>query len=985
MSLSACGGGGGSSGSGPGGGDNPPPAIEISISPASASVVAAGGTARFTATVTNSSDTSVIWQVNHVPGGNDVVGSIASDGLYTAPSIVPSPSTVTISALAHADSTKSAAALVTVLPPAQPVAISVSPSAVALVTGGTASFTATVTNATNTGVTWSVNGIVGGNASVGTISSNGLYTAPATINDKLTVTISVASVADATKVATATIYVSKPVTVAVSPASATVQAGIGSVQFSATVTNGSSSAVLWQVGNVAGGNSVLGTISATGLYTAPIAVPNSGTVTVSAVNQGTVGTATVTITSPISVATSPAQVCLHAGNTARLTALVTNDPANAGVAWSISGPGCAGGLCGSLSSAAANPVIYSAPAGISAASTLAVKAQSNTDPLRSATTAVTLVPGISVTVSPRHAALTTSQQQSFSANLSNTCDPTVTWSVDGLPGGNSTVGTINSTGTYIPPSSPGVHVVAATSVEDPTKSSSVTVAVTDLAAIPTYHYDNARTGQNTHEYALSPATVHAGSFGKLFACSVDGHIYAEPLYVANLAIGGEVSNVVFVATEHDSVYAFDADDPSCRQYWHANFLAAGGSTIPSDDAGETWNLPEVGITGTPVLDVAQGTLFVVAATKLGSSYFQSLHALNLSSGTEKAASPVAIAGSSTITFNPLIEGQRSALVLVNNVVYVASASHDDLGAYHGIITGFDATSLQPVSAFNVTPHAVQGGIWMSGSGPAADSAGNLFVSTGNGTFDNFTGAVPPVSPNDDLGDSVIKLSTLGGLAVSGFFTPADQAYLQQYDYDLGSGGVVLPPDEFGSSAHPHLLLAGDKLGRLYLVDRDNLGGYTANGPDQNLQTIPVTSATSINRSIFSTPAVWNGTVFIAPGADALKSFPLSSASLATAQSDQTNETQGYMGASPVITSQGATNGIAWTLNNDASGTVNGSPVGPAILRAYDASNLHSLLYSSDALPGDRCGNAIKFTVPTIANGKVYVGGQSQITVYGLLP
>jgi hypothetical protein len=983
-SLSACGGGGGSASET--GGGSPPPSIEVSISPASASVVAAGGTARFTATVVNSSDTSVIWEVNKVPGGDDVVGSIASDGLYTAPPSVPSPSAVTVSAIAHADSSKLATALVTVLPPTQPVAVSVSPSAVALVSGGVVSFTATVANTTNTGVTWNVNGIVGGNASVGTITTGGLYTAPTVINDMLTVTISAVSIADASRVATATIYVNEPVTVAVSPASATAQAGIGSVQFSAMVSNGSNSAVLWKIGNVAGGNSLVGTISANGLYTAPLAVPNSSTVTVSAVSQGAVGTATVTITPPISVTTTPAQVCLHPGNTARLAALVTNDASNAGVSWSITGSSCAGGICGSLSSAVANPVIYSAPAVVSVLSTLAITAQSNVDPVRSSTISVTLVPGVSINVSPRHVALTPSQQQSFSASLSNGCDPTtVTWSVDGVPGGNSTLGTINSNGTYLPPSSPGVHVIAATSVEDPTQSGSVTVAVTDLAAIPTYHYDNARTGQNTHEYALSPAVVHAGSFGKLFACSVDGHIYAEPLYAANLAIAGGTHNVIFVATEHDSVYAFDADDPSCHQYWHTNFLAAGGSTIPANDAGEGGNLPEVGITGTPVLDVAQGSLFVVAATKLGTSYFQNLHALDLSSGTEKAASPVAITGSSTIAFNPLIEGQRSALVLVNNVVYVASASHDDLGAYHGIITGFDATSLQPVTAFNVTPHGVQGGIWMSGSGPAADSAGNLFVSSGNGTFDNFTGAIPPVAPNDDLGDSILELSTLGGLALSGFFTPADQAYLQQYDYDLGSGGVVLLPDELGSSAHPHLLLAGDKLGRLYLVDRDNLGGYTANGPDQDLQTIPVTSATSINRSIFSTPAVWNGTVFIAPGADALKAFPLSGASLATNPADQTGETQGYMGASPVITSQGTTSGIVWVLDNDASGPINGSPVGPAILRAYDATNLHSLLYSSDALAADRCGNAIKFTVPTIANGKVYVGGQSQMTVYGLLP
>lgn len=891
VGLSACG------GSGAGGG-NASSTIEVAIAPASASVSAAGGTTRFTATVTHSDDTSVIWQVNAVPGGNNVVGTITSDGLYTAPSSVPNPSAVTVAAVAHADSNKSATALVTILPPTPPIAISVTPTEADLAPGAVMQLTATVTNTTNTGVAWSVNGNVGGNANVGTVSSSGLYTAPATVTDKLTVTISAVSVADATKVATATI----------------------------------------------------------------------------------------TITPPISVTTSPMQGCLHAGNTANLAALVTNDASNAGVTWSISGSGCASGLCGSLSSTAANPVTYSAPPAVSMPATVAITARSNTDPARSSATSITLLPtGISITVSPRHAALTTSQRQPFSANLSNACDSTVTWSVDGVTGGNSTVGTIDSGGTYLPPSSPGVHIVAATSIEDSSKSGSVTVAVTDLAAIPTYHYDNARTGQNTHEYALTPAVVHTGSFGKLFACSVDGHIYAEPLYAANLTIAGGVHNVIFVATEHDSVYAFDADNPSCRQYWHASFLTAGATTIPATEAGEAGNLPEVGITGTPVLDVTKGSLFVVAATKENNSYFQRLHALDLSSGMEKANSPVTITGSATMAFNALIENQRAALVLANNVVYVAWASHDDRGPYHGIIMGFDEISLGPVSAFNATPHGTQGGIWMSGSGPATDSAGSLYLSTGNGTFDNFTGAIPPVSPNDDHGDSVVKLSTASGLALSGFFTPMDQAFLQTYDYDMGSGGVVLLPDEFGSSAHPHLLLAGDKLGRLFLLDRDNLGGYTANGPDQDLQAISVTTPNSANAALFSTPAVWNGMVFIAPGGDALKAFPLSSASLSVTATSQSSDTQGFMGASPVVTSQGTTNGIVWTLDTDASGTVLASPVGPTILRAYDATNVHFLLYSSDSLPTDQCGNAIKFTVPTIANGKVYVGGQSQITVYGLLP
>jgi len=247
-------------------------------------------------------------------------------------------------------------------------------------------------------------------------------------------------------------------------------------------------------------------------------------------------------------------------------------------------------------------------------------------------------------------------------------------------------------------------------------------------------------------------------------------------------------------------------------------------------------------------------------------------------------------------------------------------------------------------------------------------------------------ALPLLAPNDDVGDSVVRLAASSGLSVSGFFTPFDQLQLFNSDTDLGSGGVVLLPDRVGSSAHPHLLLAGDKRGRLYLLDRDSLGGFTLNGPDQSLQAITVAPPPANSFGIFSTPAVWNGVVFIAAADDALKAFPINAATLAPVAASQSIETQGILGATPVVTSQGSSAGIVWSIDNSASGTFfNGDNSGPAILRAYDATNLQSLLYRSDGIAADACGFAVKTSVPTVANGKVYIGGQRQLTVYGLLP
>src|ERR1700674_2068670 len=332
----------------------------------------------------------------------------------------------------------------------------------------------------------------------------------------------------------------------------------------------------------------------------------------------------------------------------------------------------------------------------------------------------------------------------------------------------------------------------------------------------THRNDNMRTGQNTSESVLTPSSVNSTAFGKLLSLPTDGYVYAQPLYKSNVLIPAKgLRNVLFVATEHDSVYAFDANGVTTTPLWHVSFInpSVGITTVPSDDVFINDIVPEIGITGTPVIDPQGGTLYVVAKTKENGTYVQRLHALDITTGAEKFGGPAVIQASvpgtgngssgGTLPFDPLIENQRAGLLLVNGVVYIAFASHGDIGTYHGWVFGYNAATLQQVAVFNDTPNRLQGGIWQGGNGPAADSSGNVFVISGNGTFDADEEGV-------DFGDSFLKLNA-GGLALVDFFTPFNQASLNANDVDLGSSGPLLLPDQTGT-AHPHLVLGAGKDG-----------------------------------------------------------------------------------------------------------------------------------------------------------------------------
>ena len=592
--------------------------------------------------------------------------------------------------------------------------------------------------------------------------------------------------------------------------------------------------------------------------------------------------------------------------------------------------------------------------------------------------------GGSVTLAPGLAAVTTSQSQTFTATISGGT-ATLSWFVDGIANGNAPSGTITTTGdttaSYTPSSSttPGNHSITAQAGSGAT-SSAVTVAVTDLPGVFTHHNDNARTGQNVKEYALSPSTVSDTTFGKLFSCTLDapGYVYAEPLYIANLTMNdGKKHNVVFVVTESDWVYAYDADSSSCQQLWKKSMLAPGETTVPFADTAELHDLtPEIGITSTPVIDVDAGLIYVCAKSKDVNVYFHRLHALNLATGAEPVA-PVLITAPN---FVPLFHLQRPALLLHNGTVYVAFGSHGDNNTYQGWLMGYNATTLAQQFVWSTTDPTSgnnEGAIWQCGGGPAVDDAGNVYLETANGNFDADSGGI-------NYSDSVMKLSSSG--VVLDYFTPSNESILALDDVDLGSSPAMVLPNSVGSGAHPHLLLASGKPGYLFLLDRDNLGKFNS-VLNQDMQEVPVLPNTQfkIGGGVFGSPAYWNGNIYVAANKDFLKHFTIKTGVISAAPLSQSAGPYNGRGLSPSVSANGTSGGIVWAI--DVSGYPSGNPptpAAPAILNAYDATNLGHQLYSSPTTGTGAAGLTTKFSVPTVANGKVYIGTQGQFDVFGLI-
>jgi chitodextrinase len=630
----------------------------------------------------------------------------------------------------------------------------------------------------------------------------------------------------------------------------------------------------------------------------------------------------------------------------------------------------------------------------------ATDAAGNLSSYSSVATASTLASSISVSISPKRGGIATSQTLGFTASVAGDVGSAgVAWTKTGGTFSNSTLTSVTFSS-----AAAGSFTVTATSNADNSKSASATIGVTDLAGVATYHNDLARDGVNAQEYALSTSNVATATFAKLFSCQADGAIYGQPLWVPNLAIGGGTHNVVFVASSRDSVYAFDADASPCTAYWHKTLLGSGETWVASSDVNTGDLEPDIGIVGTPVIDILTKTFYVVSKSEdtgtgcvPATACHQRLHALSLIDGSEKFGGPVNItstisvpgtgdgSNAGSVPFDTLTENQRPGLVLSNGAVYVAWASHGDNTPYHGWVIGFDKSTLQITGTFNANPNGSDSGIWMAGGAPAADSLGNLYFLTGNGTFDVDSGG-------SDYGDSTVKLSTSSGLSVASWFTPADQSNLEAGDQDHGSGGAAILVDQ-PSGPHPRLVIGGGKEGNLFLLDRDNLGGYGANSNPVDSNTL---QKLSFGSGIFATAAFWNNALYLAGVGGHLKTFSFNTTTgkFNTAPTSQSSGSYGFPGSTPSVSALGTANGIVWALDNGQYCTQQSPGCNPAVLHAYDATNLATELWNSSQVLADRAGHAVKFTVPTVANGKVYVGtrgtdstsgGVGELDVYGLKP
>ena len=604
-----------------------------------------------------------------------------------------------------------------------------------------------------------------------------------------------------------------------------------------------------------------------------------------------------------------------------------------------------------------------------------------------------------VTVCSPHAGLSTSSPVHYVAAASTSCSKGIgSIGIYSAPGNRVYLVHSSTLDTFLPLKN-GTYTTTVQAWDNCGGSSKTNVAITVKGtAVLTYQYNNMRTGANLYETTLNPSNVNPSTFGKLYSFPVDSFIYGQPLYVPNLQIAGGTHNVVFVATENNSIYAFDADHKTSTPLWHTFIDTPVPCSSNQPAPGSNCNLvlltPGVGVTSTMTIDPAQGAhgaIYVEARTNPGSAgkYFHGIHKYDLSTGQEMTGSPKTVSGAVSgtgrdsvngiISFNNKTENNRSALLYANGAVYTAFASINDAPIYHGWIIGYDATTMNRLFVFNTTPNnstnqngpGEQGAIW--GAALAADLGNTLYADTGNGTWDNTV---------NDWGNTYLKLKPSGStLKVSDYFTPTTLAF-NTNDDDLGTSTAILLPDQPGS--FPHLMIGGDKLGTVYVVNRDSMGKYHSSG-DQILQEVKGAVGVRVSTSAdcnsgaddcnYSTPAYWNGNVYFAGVNDNVKQFAVANGQVSGPRS-KSPSTYGYPGATPTISANGSTNAIVWTVEP-----------GKAILHAYDATNLSNELFNSKQASGgrDSLGSNVKFAPPTVVSGKVFVGTQKALVVYGLLP
>jgi len=962
--------------------------VVVSITPTSASLQT-GQTRQFDATVQGTTNTAVTWSVDGIVGGSTAAGTITTTGLYTAPSTAGNH---TVTATSQADTTKSASASVSVTTASACTATAGSVAICTPAAGATVASPVTFTAAATapSGQAISAMRLYIDSVAIITVNGGSLNTSQNVATGSHSIVVVAWTNTGASLRAQESITVgsgSTAVSVTISPTSATL-APSATQQFTATVQNTTNQAVTWSVDGVVGGSSTTGTVTTAGLYTAP---STSGTHTVTATSQADTtksASASVTVSSASSCSATPGVVTICTpANGATVTSPVTFQA----VAGAPSGSTISSMrlYIDSVAIITVNGAsLFTSQTVATGAHNIVVNAWTNTGSVIQAKESITVssstTPSVTVTPNPAYVKLSATQQ--FTASVQNSTSG-VNWSVDGIAGGDSTSGTIDATGLYTAPGQAGTHTVTATLQSDTTTSGSAAVYVGTSAApaVYTYMYNNMRTGANTQESVLTPAVVTNGAdFGKKGTWSLDASIQAQPLFVPQLSIGGAVHNVLYVATENDSVYALNADVPG-SVLWKRNLIPSGASIGTGYTGGRTSIGGSVGITGTPVIDPNTNRLYVITRTTENSVNVQRIHALDLTTGAD-VVTPVVIAatvsgtgdGSSNgqLSFDNLTQNQRPGLLLSNGEVYVTFASFSDYDPYHGWVLAFNANTLNLDGVYNDTPNSGGGGIWMAGAAPAADNSGNVYAATANGRPDCCALFDPPT----DMPNSVVKLALSGGnLSMVDYFSPYNTKCLSADDLDLGSSAPMLIPDQFNGM---NLMALGSKEGRVYLLNRDNMGKYDANGdvqiPDWKLfNPLGACGSSTFDANapwrVYGAPAYWNGNIYFGSAFGPLRQYNITTGKLnQVALGTFTYSASGQNGRGPltVVSSSGTTGGIVWTSWDDLNGN--------GWLHAYDATDVSKLLYQSNY------GAGTHFTIPVVVNGKVYVTGHNVVYMYGKL-
>jgi plastocyanin len=856
--------------------------------------------------------------------------------------------------------------------PATAPVITAQPANATVTVGQPATFTVAAAGTSPLSYQWTKNGM-----SVGTNSATYTTAATASSDNGAKIQVMVSNSKGSAPSSVATLMVdaapTKP-SITTQPANATVTVGQTAI-FTVAATGTAPLSYQWtKNGTNIGTNSATYTTAATAL------TDNGAKIQVTVSNaEGSAPSSIATLTvdaaaTKPSISTQPANVTVTVGQTVTFTVVATGT-APLTYQWTKNGMNV-----GTNSATYTTAATTSADNGTQVQVTVSNSAGSTPSSIATLTVNVAATkPAIST--QPANVTVTVGQTATFTAVATGTAPLTYQWTKSGTNVGTNSA-TYTSAATTSSDNGAQIQVTVSNSAGS-TPSNMVTLTVTSTLPPPssvnvlTYHNDVGRTGQNLNETILTHSNVNSTSFGKKSFLTTDGLVDAEPLYVSSLQIGGAAHNVVFVVTEHNSVYAFDAD--TFTQLWKVSMTPSGETSSDAvNGCGQV--SPEIGITSTPVIDLKagpNGTIYLVAMTKSGSTYFHRLHALDLTTGADLAGSPVTIqasfpAAGGTITFVPKQYKERAALLLLNGVIYTSWASHCDIDPYSGWLMGYSQSSLQQTSVLNITPNGVRAAIWMAGAGLAADSTGNIYFLAGNGTFDDTLNS-SGFPENGDYGNGFIKLSTTGNtLAVADYFNMFNTDSESGTDTDLGSGGAMVLPDLQDSVQNTwHLAVGAGKDTNMYIVNRDMMGKFNV----QNDSAIYQQLSGVLPGGVWAMPAYFNGTIYYGSVGASLQAFPITNAKVAAASSSS-SASFGYPGSTPSVSANGTSNGIVWAVQSG----------GPAALHAYDASNLATELYNSSQAAGGRdnfAGN--KFITPMIANGKVFVGTPTGVIVFGELP